>query len=745
MDLKGLLPKKDHESEFYWSLVIEPGWVSAAIWKILEKNAQIFITTASTAWAIDEELVNASDSVLSSAIQSFPEESQEPSKTVFGVTSSWVSGGEIKEEYLEKIKKVCTELSLTPVGFVVIPEAISNLKKSEEGSPLNAIILGVYKDTVEISVFKLGSLLGTTEVTRSVSLIDDCVEGLTRFAGNESLPSRFIIYNGRQSELEEYRQMLLSIAWEDYENLKFLHTPKIEIIDEKTKLYAVSLAGGAEIGSATNLKIENPNEDKLKADENQEDQHSEQDEDESISPEDLGFALEKDISQTEKHTEPTYDDAREIKPQETENKTPDVIDKSLKEEIDNVRKVDFNAARHNPFNKFNPLTLLHKISKPSFGPGKKPFIFGFLFLVILLAGGFAFWWFYPKAVVSVYVSPQSLNEKVNVVIDLSKDSASFSSKILTGKKVSVSVDGDRTTDTTGTKVVGDKAKGQVTIYRVGPKMDLSAGTVLHGPDKLKFTLDDSITVASGSAGSAGETNANVTAQDIGSQYNLASGSSFSVGNFSTNDLEAKNNNDAFSGGSSREITAVSQDDQDTLLKDLTDELKQKAKDKIVEEITQDDYFIGDSMSFNTSSKNYSGKVGDEATTLKLALTLDVVAVAIPRQELLDFAQEVLKDKIPQGFVLRDEQVNFGFGLDNAKDDQYDFNLTISANLLPQVDTDKIAEGIKGRYPSVALSSLEKDVPGFTRAEIKITPILPGRLKTLPHVSKNISVVLSSEK
>jgi hypothetical protein len=97
--------------------------------------------------------------------------------------------------------------------------------------------------------------LGTTEVTRSVSLVEDCVEGLTRFAGSESLPSRFIVYNGRQSELEEYRQILLGVSWEDYDNLKFLHTPKIEIVDEKTKLYAVSLAGGAEIANATNLKI----------------------------------------------------------------------------------------------------------------------------------------------------------------------------------------------------------------------------------------------------------------------------------------------------------------------------------------------------------------------------------------------------------------------------------------------------------------------------------------------------------
>jgi hypothetical protein len=734
MDLKGLLPKKDQESDFYWSLIIEPGWVSAAIWKILEKNAQIFITTPETAWALDEELVNSSDSVLSGAIQNFPVGAKEPSKTVFGVASSWVSGGEIKDEYLEKIKMLCTELSLIPVGFVVIPEAIANLKKSEEGSPLNAVVIGVYKDTAEISVFKLGNLLGTTEVTRSVSLVDDCVEGLTRFAGSESLPSRFIVYDGRQSELEEYRQILISVSWEDYENLKFLHTPKVEIVDEKTKLYAVSLAGGAEIGSTTSLKIENIKEEKLDpVVKEMKEVNTYDEEEEKVSPEDMGFALEKDISQVEE------------KPKGEEETL--TTKEELKADIENVKKVDFKVISGKRFKSFNPISLLHKIPRLSarFSSGRKPFIAGLIFLTLFLVGGFAFWWFYPKAVVAVFVSPQSLNEKVVVTVDLSKDSADFSSKVLTGRKLSVSVDGERTQDTTGTKTVGDKAKGQITLYRVGPGLDLPAGTLLYGPEKLKFTLDDAITVASGSAGSAGETNANVTAQDIGSQYNLASGTSFSVGNYSTNDIEAKNNSNAFSGGSSREITAVSEVDQDNLLKDLTDELKQKALDGLTQDLTKDNYFIDNSLTTTTSSKTFSNKVGDEATTLKLSLILKAEGVVVEKSQLTDFARDALKDKIPGGFVLRGEQVTFNFDLNDVKDGKYTFDLKISANLLPEVNIDAITQNIKGRYPSVALSTLEKEVPGFARAEIKIKPILPGRLKTLPHVAKNISVELAAEK
>src|SRR4030043_2078581 len=95
---------------------------------------------------------------------------------------------------------------------------------------------------------------------------------------------------------------------------------------------------------------------------------------------------------------------------------------------------------------------------------------------------------------------------------------------------------------------------------------------------------------SGSASSPSTTKAQVTAEDIGAQYNLAGGETFSVSNYPRGELEAKNDS-AFSGGSSREISAVSQDDQDKLEKDLEKELEEKAIEKISSNLPSDKYFI----------------------------------------------------------------------------------------------------------------------------------------------------------
>jgi len=117
MDLKGILPKKGEEKEYYWSVVIESEWVQSGIWKVEEGKVKVVSFGAPLSWQKDQDLVETIDSSLSVAIQNLADEEIEPSKTVFGLPSSWVENGQIKPQYQEQIKKVCEELSLKPVGF----------------------------------------------------------------------------------------------------------------------------------------------------------------------------------------------------------------------------------------------------------------------------------------------------------------------------------------------------------------------------------------------------------------------------------------------------------------------------------------------------------------------------------------------------------------------------------------------------------------------------------------------------
>jgi len=709
MNLKDFLTSRDKPPELYWSLVIEEGWVQAGIWYIADSVSEVVSVSPGAKWEVEEELIGAVDAALSSSIQKLPENYEEPSKTVFGVPSSWTKNGEIAEEFLGKIKKICTELSLTPVGFVVLPEAIAHLYKSEEGSPVSAIILGLDDKSLEISVFKLGNLIGTTQVARSVSLVEDIVEGLSRFDGASPLPSRFILFDGKEGELDEAKESLMQADWEKDQKIKFLHTPKVEILTPDRKVLATALAGGAEIGNAASVAAKDETKEEIQEVPEQEPQE------ENLAAEDMGFVVGKDISQNApmKVAPPPLP-----QPSFTPPKEPvlgKIVDKTKSLFHGFSARLSTEPAAPRKFSK-----------KSAIGMG--------VALGILLTIFGLFWWFYPKAEVLVYVSPKKFEQESEIAFD------SANSRALT-----VEVSGDKTKATTGNKTVGEKAKGSVQIRNgTAFPINLNTGATIVSSGNLKFNLDNEASVSAAlSPSSPGTATVSVTADTIGAEYNLAKDEIFRVGNYPKAEVDATSTGD-FSGGSSREISAVDASDHESLLTQLTDELSGNARQELSGEVSDDQIFVNDLASLETSSETYDHKVGDEADSVKLSLTLDTTGIAADKEKLLAFAREILKDKVPSGYVLRDSQIDFKFTFVDQDGETFNYKVVVSANFLPEVNIDSIKKQIAGKTVAVTESYLTS-IPGFTGADVTLSPRLPGIFGTIPHVRKNITVEVAAER
>ncbi len=710
MNLTDFLEKKEKPPELFWSVVIEEGWVQAAIWYIGPTAAEVISISSGAAWEEDEELIGAVDATLSSSVQKIPESYQEPNKTVFGVSSSWVKGGEIAEEYLNKIKKICTELSLTPVGFVVIPEAIAHLYKSEEGAPISAIVLGLGIEFLEVSVFKLGNLVGTTQVARSVSLVEDVTEGLSRFEGATPLPSRFILFDGKEAQLEEAKETLIQTEWSENEKAKFLHTPKVEILSADRKVLAVSLAGANEIGNVTQIASKEIKEVEVDDIPSREEVVNVEPLEEKTTAEDLGFVMGEDIA------------------------TPPIQQNNVAKDPETNSGVDYLQKTKNIFHNFSNKYFSNK-PNVSIPQNKQPLIILLSLVSLVVVGLGLLWWFYPKAVISIYVSPKKFGQETEV--SFPKD---IPAQILT-----VKVNGDKTKATTGTKTIGDKAKGTVQIQNgTAFPINLSAGTFLVSSGNLKFSLDSSASVSAAlSPTSPGTATVNITADNIGAEYNLAKDEIYRVGNYPKAEVDGAATSN-FSGGTSTQISAVSKDDQTKLENDLKNELSQNAMLQISQKVTDNQIFINNLAGLTTTSETFDHKVGDQADTVKLSLSLEATAVAADKQKLLEYARGVLKDKIPSGFVLRDSQINFAFTFIDHKDNNFNYKMTISANFLPNINTDSIVNQVTGKTSEVVEDYLSK-IPGFTRASIVLKPKLPGFLGTLPHTSKNITIEVSAEQ
>lgn len=371
--------------------------------------------------------------------------------------------------------------------------------------------------------------------------------------------------------------------------------------------------------------------------------------------------------------------------------------------------------------------------------------FGAGVIVLFLGVFFAAWWFLPKAVITIYVSPKTLEKKETLLVSSKIASADIPEKIIPGEVIETEVSGEKTTSTTGAKTIGDKASGEVTIRNgTSSNVKLSSGSIITSSGEGKFELSQAASVSSAtSPSSPGTAQVKVVAKDIGSQYNLAKDSLFKVANYPQSEVDAVATGD-FSGGASREIQAVAKEDVDNLQKDLEAELLEKGKNDLRSKTDQGQLFLEDSVSVNIAKKDASNEVGDEAATLKLSMTAKVIGLAVSKEDISLYYRDVLGPQVPDGFVLRDDQVEAQFLLESEKDGRYELQVILSANLLPSVDIEEVKKRLSGKFPGVAQEYLGT-IPGYSGAEIAISPRLPGKLGVIPHITKRIEIEVASKK
>ncbi len=747
MDLKNLVSPKKEVEEKYWSVIIEPDWVQSGIWTVRDGKVEVLSFSQPLLWGDEESLVDVVDSSLSVSVSNLTEDDLEISKTVFGLSSSWVTAdGRIKQEYQDLIKNICQNLSLKPVGFVVLSEALTFYFKSEEKVPLNAIVVGLGEKNISVSLLIDGINKGEVAVSRSLSVTDDIVEGLSRFPDVPSFPPRILLFDGREGELEDVLQEITSADWSGFKGINFLHPPKVEIIDLEGKIKAVSLAGGIELLGATSVLTKEAVDLEEKTDfrEAEEAGESAYQEEESLRGDNFssveasaGFVVDKDIREIGEKVI-----GKQVSQDNLEEEMEDTKEVFQPVGSELIRKTGFEGSQEKK--KLMPQTGLNKIFA-AFVSGlyKTSILTGVVAFLLVFLGLFAAWWFLPKASVIVYLLPKKIESKQEIVFDTAAKNVDLEKKIIPANLIKKEESGEKTIPTSGTKLTGEKAKGKIVIYRTGPEISLNKGTKIQNPSGLMFVLDDDVTVASGSASSPAKTEAQVTAADIGSEYNLASGESFSVGNYPTSEIEAKNE-ESFSGGSSREISSVSSDDYDKLLSELKKELEDKAMSGIKSSLPENEHLVSETTAAEEKEKNYDHKVGDEATSLKLNLTLEFSVFSFKKSDMFEFSKEILKDQITSGYILREGQLSLAFDVGEIDKDKALVSTSFSANLLPTIDTAEIKKKIAGRNIAFVKDYLINEL-GYEKVAIDITPLVFKKFGILPHLTKNIEVEFEASR
>lgn len=686
---------KEERLDYFLALEICQDKVKTAACEIKKGEVEVLAIGEKEYSGSWEEATLAADEAIAQVEEKFVAETT-VSKVVLGLPTEYTKDGKIEESQLVHIKDLLAKLSLAPLGFVEIPQALIHFLQKQEGGPQSLILVRIGQ-SLTVSLVRVGKISHNITVPRTDNLAFDIEKVITSFAGVEVLPSRILLYNG--DDLEKLRQELISHPW--LTRASFLHFPKIEVAPWDLDIKAVAFAGASEIAQVVEVT-------------------------EAQETPDFGFVKGKDILERQQEMPPL---PPKFAPPEEETSPPRFAFPQIKipklPQVQNLK-----------------VFLGERIGWA---------ILGVTFLLILLGGGgVAAYWYIPTAKVNLILESQTLEQKLETSLNPKLTSVDEVNKEIPGLTLEIEEKGTKKAVTTAKKLVGEPAKGEVTIYnKTTNSKTFKKGTTLLSPNNLKFTLDDEVTVASASEGvdytvTPGKQNARLTAVAIGPEGNLGVGQEIHFTDFPTTSYVAKNSV-AFSGGTSREISVVGRSDQERLLASLSAELTEQAKKDLAGKLGQGEKILDETLVGVVVNKKFDKEVDEEATELGLEISMKFTALGFKENDLLTMLEKQLATSIPPGFEFRRNEVKMEIiDIIKKKDGTILFKVNFSASLLPRINEEEIKKNLTGKSLTQASNYL-RGLGNIAGYEIKFGRTLPLAKSTLPRLSQNISIETGSRK
>lgn len=377
-----------------------------------------------------------------------------------------------------------------------------------------------------------------------------------------------------------------------------------------------------------------------------------------------------------------------------------------------------------------------------------------LFLVGL--GGFSYF-LLPKATVQIILAGKDLSAEEEIQVEVGAIDVNQELQIIPGTITTVEETGEKSMPATGTKEVGEKATGEITIQNFETTDTIfPAGTVFavyqgqEGED-LEFLANSGVTVEAATETFEDDAEGNpqkiitpssatvaVTAADKGTDYNLSAGTTFIVGTELYTSYRGENNA-AFTGGSSKEVSIVDQADITNVLNQLSAELETKAENDLRSKLVGDQKMINKTIVHTVLSQTYDKNVGDEADEVKLSLKIESRVTFYSESQIKQIVMGELNDLATDEYTIREEDVVIEPELVEAEDNgNLLFKAKASATTYPvlnESDLRDVLRGIKPQEAEAYLKGLDK-VLGYN---ISVWPPLPQIIQRLPFVDSRLEI------
>lgn len=746
--------KKSVTPEYFFALSIGPSELISSVWQILEGRLEI-LNQATLSYSGTDEFVEKAYQVLD---QSLGDLEIDPQKVLFGVPDSWSQDEDLKEPYLKLLRKLLKEADLTPMAYVLTTNAISFYLQKEEGAPPTTILLTV-GDFLEATLIRGGKVIESRSVEHSGELFDDVEKVFGQFHDNEVLPSKLLLYPTKDKEnLVKVKDQLMSFPW--MQKLSFLHFPKIEVLDGDVCTKSIIAAAASEIDPQVDFKHS------FTASVGAAPRHLVHNTREINGEEDLGFIkgdikakrpeeiIEPEEAEVLKNDDGGRLDTEDLGDDNLVSPDADLVGADFAEgKVFQSRRPGKESRLPAVFGQVSQMAapLAAKLHLPRLS-GRNGMTSKLALGVLALAGLVGIYLFFAKATVTIYVEPRTIEKDAQVVADPKATAIDEANNIIPGTVVQTSVSGSGRATASGQKQIGDPAKGKVVVYNLtSDKVSISSGTTLTSSSGLKFTIDSSVQVASQSSSigadytqvtTPGKSDpVGVTASAIGPDGNLSAATELSVGGYNKSQVVARVS-DALSGGTSKNVTVVTADDQKKLKAQVLDDLKQKAEVDLQGKETSGKKIIADALQAVDGKYTFSKDINDQASDFTLNATVNFKGVAYSDADLRTIVGKLVATDVQSGYTLDLSSAQTQADVVKIeKDGRLVFGAKFKANLMPKFNDDDLKKQMAGKDIEEVGNNL-KNLDNVVESEIKLSPKLPAPFARLPFLAKNISIVIT---
>jgi len=388
----------------------------------------------------------------------------------------------------------------------------------------------------------------------------------------------------------------------------------------------------------------------------------------------------------------------------------------------------------------------HKEPKTTFQWGKLNKIIwpvlGIIILLILIGSYFVL----PKVKVILKVEALDYQKDLSAQISSAKTAADLDNNIFPGNFVEKTKEKEEKFPSTGKKNLGGKASGTLTLYNYWDSnpQSLVSGAKFSSSSKT-FVAKSAVTIPGTSIRGGnivpGTATVDIEAENPGEGYNVKAGR-FTIVNLTAAQQEkiyGQSSKD-LTGGFSKEVTVVSQDDfnqaKDKLSKELTDEILSEVKSQN-EGMEILDKAIQSGIVDIKSSANVDAEASDFTLNLNQRIKVMVFSQSLFNQFVISALEKQLAyDKMislePTGSI---DLVKI-----EPKYDQQILNVDVkvSGKISSRVDLEKVKKDLLGKSRSQAESYLS-NLSGVKSYEIQFSPSF--WIRRIPKFSRSSNVSL----